>query len=378
MRNGAKAESLDCCTGDERFLPLLASKYVVKFLFYNLVNVTSKRWSRLGRGRMKFQEYLFLWFSSVCRLVVACSSVSASVMCLCRRRRWREKEWRPSCFPATGTAKKSLLFTSSDGFFFLQRMDFDGLKTSCEIVSVEIAKERQKTGEARPEVSCTSWHATGPDRASVIMVFGGWSTTFIILCQCHWRTLIEKKSSWRSFTQVLDFIREVNLWQGQVFSFQVARRRDHVLTLFCVRFFFFIGVTRFRSSNSRAQLPVPDASLFQSSPLYFASHTFNNLPPPYARSTHSQNLKEKHSSTYFHFDAPAPDIKTNIAYAPPRLTFFRQVSNTLFPQHNCKSLSLFLSLSLSLSLSPLSKPLSLSESLSLSLLYKAPAFLQAQ
>ena len=54
------------------------------------------------------------------------------------------------------------------------------------------------------------------------------------------------------------------------------------------------------------QLPVPNTSLFQSSPLYFASHTFNNLPP-HIRSI-SQNLKEKHSSTYFHTHAHAPDI----------------------------------------------------------------------
>ena len=57
-------------------------------------------------------------------------------------------------------------------------MDFEGLKTSCEIVFVEIAKERQKTGEATPEVSCTSSNAVGPDQASVI---GG--TTFVV---CHW------------------------------------------------------------------------------------------------------------------------------------------------------------------------------------------------
>ena len=50
VSNDAKAESLDCCTGDERFLPLLASKYVVKFLFYYLVKVMTKWWSRFGRG----------------------------------------------------------------------------------------------------------------------------------------------------------------------------------------------------------------------------------------------------------------------------------------------------------------------------------------
>ena len=140
MSNGAKAEGLYCCTGDERFLPLLASKYVVKFLFYYLVKVTTKWWSRLGRGRMKFLEHLFLWFSSLCRSVVACKQ------CFCKR------DVLLSTPSVAGKGMKALLIFPPPEkrrnvfcllpatVFFLQRMDFEGLKTSCEIGFVEIAK----------------------------------------------------------------------------------------------------------------------------------------------------------------------------------------------------------------------------------------------
>ena len=39
------------------------------------------------------------------------------------------------------------------------------------------------------------------------------------------------------------------------------------------------STTRTLRQRTPFQLPVPNTSLFQSSPLYFASHTFNNLPP---------------------------------------------------------------------------------------------------
>ena len=39
------------------------------------------------------------------------------------------------------------------------------------------------------------------------------------------------------------------------------------------------STTRTLRQRTPFQLSVPNTSLFQSSPLYFASHTFNNLPP---------------------------------------------------------------------------------------------------
>ena len=46
-----------------------------------------------------------------------------------------------------------------------------------------------------------------------------------------------------------------------------------------------------------------------SHPHFILPHTLSTIfHRTYARSTHSQNLKEKHSSTYFHTHAHAPDI----------------------------------------------------------------------
>ena len=49
--------------------------------------------------------------------------------------------------------------------------------------------------------------------------------------------------------------------------------------------------------------------LFFSHPHFILPHTLSTIfHRTYARSTHSQNLKEKHSSTYFLTHAHAPDI----------------------------------------------------------------------
>ena len=72
-------------------------------------------------------------------------------------------------------------------------------------------------------------------------------------------------------------------------------------------------------SPKRAELAHTDSEVVFSSlyltllsfshPHFILPHTLSTLfQCTYARSTHSQNLKEKHSSTYFHTHAHAPDI----------------------------------------------------------------------
>ena len=65
-------------------------------------------------------------------------------------------------------------------------------------------------------------------------------------------------------------------YQAALLGFQLAHETapKHLLNTSFPK----TSTTRTLRQRTPFQLPVPNTSLFQSSPLYFASHTFNNLP----------------------------------------------------------------------------------------------------
>ena len=95
------------------------------------------------------------------------------------------------------------------------------------------------------------------------------------------------KSSWGSpcsniVTTTLLAIQQPSLesrrqYQAALLGFQLAHETapKHLLNTSFLK----TSTPRTLRQRTPLQLPVPNTSLFQWSPLYFASHTFNNLPP---------------------------------------------------------------------------------------------------